>query len=244
MLLRWWELLFVGALFSLAALFFVSGQLLAGVVLVSVAVFATASRAEVLEKNVAGHYAHVRGNLALGRAIALFVIYVAVCVLFFVMRIRHWTRDAQGRVAFYASAALAFYLLRDVWRYGREAEDWLTGSEAEVRVARELDPLRERGWLVVHDVKREGRGNLDHFVSGATGAYAIETKSGRYRAADRGQTVSNAIWAKTKFGQRWVTAVLCVGKEPPSAPYSVRHGDAVVWIMGFDQVQQWLVTPK
>jgi hypothetical protein len=130
------------------------------------------------------------------------VIYVALVVLFFVMRNGDWTDEPRGLVAFYACASLAFFLVRDIWRYGNDAMRWIEGGEAEKAVAAELDLLRADGWLVAHNLKREGRGNLDHFVRGPSGAYAIETKSGRYRVSDRGQAISNAVWAKETFGVR------------------------------------------
>ena len=91
-------------------------------------------------------------------------------------------------------------------------------------------PLRKDGWVVVHNVLRDDvGGNVDHFVSSPTRkAFAIETKSGRLRAADRGQAISNAIWAKDKFGVRFVTAVICVGTDRPVEPTLVKHGNATV----------------
>jgi hypothetical protein len=50
-----------------------------------------------------------------------------------------------------------------------------------------------------HDVPRPGRGNVDHFVAGWSSAFVIETKSGKRRGADRGQAISNAIWAKAEL---------------------------------------------
>jgi hypothetical protein len=85
---------------------------------------------------------------------------------------------------------------------------------------------------VTHDIKKDRGGNVDHFVSGPNGAFAIETKRGTARAADRNQAIWNAVWAKEKFGLRWVTAVLCVGTDPPTSP--VQHGHA--WIVGTDQL--------
>jgi hypothetical protein len=79
----------------------------------------------------------------------------------------------------------------------------------------------------------------DHFVSGPYGAYAIETKHGRNRAADRNQAIANAVWAKEKFGLRWVNAVLCVGTDPPSEP--IKQGHA--WVIGSRQLVEFLRQP-
>jgi hypothetical protein len=106
----------------------------------------------------------------------------------------------------------------------------------EREVAHKLDVLREQGSSVAHDLKKDFGGNVDHFVTGPTGAFAIETKSGKNRAAARNQAISNAVWAKEKFGHRWVTAVLCVGTEPPPQPH--KHGH--VWVTGTDDLAQLL----
>jgi len=78
------------------------------------------------------------------------------------MRQHHWSHDTHGLVAFYASAGLAIFLLRDIWRLGNRADNYLTGSDAEEAVAAQLDPLRQEGWTVVHNVLRDdGRGNAE-----------------------------------------------------------------------------------
>jgi hypothetical protein len=81
----------------------------------------------------------------------------------------------------------------------------------------------------------------DHFLTGPTGAFAIETKSGKYRAVDRGQAVSNAIWAREKFGERFVTAVLCVLTDAPGQPRKELHGKGEVWVIGPAQLREWIV---
>jgi hypothetical protein len=95
-----------------------------------------------------------------------------------------------------------------------------SGDFEEV-VAREIDPLREAGWTVVHNViGDDGGGNVDYFESAPGGvAFAIETKSGRFCAADRGQAISNAIWAKGKFAVRFASALpIGCDRLPPSVP--------------------------
>jgi nuclease-like protein len=226
--LRWWEsvLLVPGVL--LALLFLVGGQALAGVVLAALLAVIVASRAQIVERNVAGGFARTRGFLLFAKSFALLGIYVVAVWLFWVMRQQHWARDRHGTVAFYALAGLAFFLAREIYRVGEDAGNWLAGGEMEREVARALDGLRAGGWLVTHDVRKDGGGNLDHFARGPTGAFAIETKRGGNRAAARNQAISNAVWAKEKFGERWVTAVLCVGTEPP--PHPVKQGH--VWVVG------------
>jgi hypothetical protein len=89
-------------------------------------------------------------------------------------------------------------------------------------------------------VKKDRGGNVDHFLSGPNGAFAIETKRGSARAADRNQAIWNAVWAKEKFGQRWVTAILCVGSDPPPEP--VRQGH--VWVTGPRDLVEFLRRPR
>lgn len=237
--LRWWEsvlLVFPG---SISVLFLLAGQVAAGVVLAAVVVVLVVWRAEIVERNVAGGYARARGALLLTKSSALLAIYGVAVWLFFVMRDEHWTRDRHGTVAFWALAGLAVFLAREIYSVGEEAARWFVGSDMEHEVAAVLDPLRAEGWLITHDVKKDRGGNVDHFVTGPTGAFAIETKSGRHRAADRNQAIANAVWAKEKFGQRWVTAILCVGTDPPAAPE--KHGYA--WVLGRRDLVEFLRDP-
>jgi hypothetical protein len=144
------------------------------------------------------------------------VLYGIISYGFFVMEREHWICDRKGLVACYACAALAAFLIRDVYRYGKETIDYLFGGDEEEAVAKQLDPLREQAWVVIHDLVRDDGGNIDHFVRGPTGAYTVETKSGRHRVADRGQAISNAIWAKKRFGERWLIRFsVSVPTHPP-----------------------------
>jgi hypothetical protein len=224
--IRWWE----GALLvlpgTLAFLFFVAGSLVPGLVLAALVTLAFASRAEIPERNEAGGHARLKSILLSVQATALAAIYVVIAVLFVVMWREHWTRDRHGTVAVYALAGLAFFLVRECARLIKDSDNWWVGSEMEREVARHLDKLRTEGWSVVHDLPMERGGNVDHFVKGPHGAFAIETKRGRNRSGARGQAVSNAVWAKDKFGERWVTAILCVGTDPPLRPE--KHGYVLV----------------
>jgi hypothetical protein len=207
----------------LAGVFVLGGQSAAALVLSGLVAIAVASRATIPERNVAGGYARTRGLLLMAEWVALLSIYGVIVWLCFVIHSEHWTRDRHGRVAFWAIAGLTFFLAREIWRVGERAGNWLLGSEMEREVARVLDPFRAEGWLVIHDIAKDGGGNVDHFVSGPTGAFAIETKPGGNRASARNQAIANAVWAKEKFGQRWVTAILCVGTNPPAQPIKQGH---------------------
>jgi Nuclease-related domain len=237
--LRWWESLLLVPLVLLTALFAVAGEPGTAVVLGAVVVVGVASRATIRERNIAGGYARTRALLLLVTSVALFAIYGVVVWLLFVIRVHHWTRDRHGFVAFWALVGLVFFLAREICRLSEDAGNWLIGSDMEREVAHVLDPLRAEGWLVTHDVRKDAGGNVDHFASGPTGAFAIETKSGANRAAARNQAVANAVWAKKKFGLRWVIGILCVETDPPPQP--VKQGHA--WVLGITDLAEFLRRP-
>jgi hypothetical protein len=234
--LGWWETALLVPFTLLGVLFVLAEHLLALIVLLAVLAVVVASRATIVERNRAGGYARTRGWLEYIRACALFAIYGTIVYLFFVARREHWSHDTRGNVAVWAMGGLAFYLVRDVLRLGDGANRWFLGGEMERDVAALLEPLREEGWIVTHDIKKDRGGNVDHFLSGPSGAYIVETKRGRPRVPDRNQAIWNAVWAKEKFGVKWVTAVLCVGTDAPTQP--VRQGH--VWVVGMEQLVEFL----
>lgn len=234
--LRWWEVVLLVPFTLLGVLFALAGHVPALIILAAIVAVAVTSRATILERNRAGGYARTRGWLEYVRACALFVIYGIIVYFFFLAHREHWSHDTRGTVAVWAMGGLAFYLVRDVLRLGEGANRWFLGGEMERDVAALLERFREEGWIVTHDLKKERGGNVDHFVSGPPGAFVIETKRGGARAPDRNQAISNAVWAKEKFGVRWVTAVLCVGTDAPTQP--VRQGHA--WVLGREQLVDFL----
>jgi hypothetical protein len=233
---RSWEGLLLCLPGGLSVFFVISGQAAAGLVLAAVVVMLAVSRTQIQERNVAGGYARARAFLLLAQWLALFLIYGVVVWLFFVMHAEHWTSDSHGRVAFWALLGFSLFLAREIYRVGEQALKWLLGSDTEREVAREIDLLRAEGWLITHDIRKDFGGNVDHFLTGPSGAFAIETKRGRPRTSDRGQAISNAIWAKRKFGLRFVTAILCVGTDPPAVPE--QHGP--VWVLGKHHLVEFL----
>lgn len=238
---RWWELALGVVPLLIALLWLAGGLIVPAIVLLSLLAFAAASRATIVERQIAGAHARARALLALTSSLTLLAILAVVVALAWVVDRRDWTSETPGLIAAYALAGLAVYLLRDVTRYGDEAVSYFIGGRAERRVAAALEPLRELGWTVAHNIPRDGRGNVDHFITGPIGSFAIETKSGKYRATDRGQAISNAIWAKEKFGKRFVTAVLCVTINPPEEPRKELHGKGEVWVVGPSQLRSWLL---
>ena len=229
---EWWEAVLAIPLVLVAVIFLVARQYVSAAVLVAVSAIALTWRAQIVERNVAGGYAKVRGWLLITQWFAMGAIYAIIVGVFWIGSRDHWTRTRPGLVAIYASGGLGFFLAREMMRRGDEALDYFAGGDAEVRVAAVLDAFRERGWDVIHDVKKDFGGNVDHLVLAPSVAFAIETKSGRESARGRGQAMGGAAWAKEKYGRTWVNAVLCVGSNPPVAPKKVGHA----WVTSIDDL--------
>jgi hypothetical protein len=236
MTLRLWEVVVAVIVLALAALFFAGDDPAGGVALLILAVIGAASRARIVERPVAGSYSRARGIIGLVITSTLLTAYGVVVVLFVIAATNHWMRSNRGRVAVYALTGLQVLLYLEMRRRGDEAVDYLIGGRTERHVGAELDKLKNDGWQVVHNLKKDYGGNVDHLVWGARGAYAIETKTGRYSRSAVSQAARNAAWAKEKFGARWVTPVLCVSSEPPQRPEE-RNG---VWVLSLEQLHQWL----
>jgi hypothetical protein len=73
---RWWELALAVLLAGLAAIFFVADDVGGGIVLTALLVLGLASRATIVERQVAGSFAKRRGYLLAVQWIALAAIYV------------------------------------------------------------------------------------------------------------------------------------------------------------------------
>lgn len=54
---------------------------------------------------------------------------------------------------------------------------WENGARGEILVGKELEKLHKEAFHVFHDYYSEGRGNVDHFMVGTSGIFAIETKA-------------------------------------------------------------------
>jgi hypothetical protein len=149
--------------------------------------------------------------------------------------IDHWSRTQQGTVAIFAISGVLVLLLVEISRSGDSWVNWLIGERTERAVRDELLALPGSTWLVSHNVLRNYGGNIDHIAVAATGAFAIETKSSRYRGADGAQALGGAMALREIAGVGWVTAVVCVPGRQPAA----RKGP--VWVVGRDVLAQWLV---
>lgn len=116
----------------------------------------------------------------------------------------------------------------------RTNDTWGEGARGEVRVGAELERLYEQGFHVFHDWD-SGRGNVDHFVVGPTGVFAVENKAwtgkitaeGGHLARNgfvvrgKGEPVRQArenakrirtLVAETSGVRAYVTPVLCFSK--------------------------------
>lgn len=232
-----WQIVGAATLALFAVVLILGGDFVSGPVLLALVVVGITRRLRIVERNLAGSYGKSRWRLGLAQTLALMAIYVAVIGIFVIAAVQHWASlDARGRVAVWALAGFAWLLYREMDRRGDEALRWLKGTLAEERVGERLDHLRAEGWEVVHNLKKDFGGNVDHLVWSERGTYAIETKSGRFRHRDLPQAIGNAVWVKEKFGARWVTAVLCVAEDPPVPPR--QQGNA--WVLGPDELQPWL----
>jgi hypothetical protein len=199
------------------------------------------SHLKILEGRSAGHYLRTKKLIERIRVVALGALALTACALFFVGVFSQWTRDPEGRLLMMALLGLLFLLDRELDLRQRLIDQFEGGETAEARVRSLLEPLRDQGWRVVDDVVRDdGRGNVDHAVKGPRGAYAIETKSYRYRGADLSQAASNAVWLKHKWQERWVNAVLCV--DDPGQPIVEKRvgNNSPVWVVDQRQLVDWL----
>ncbi|SRR6266545_3511333 len=87
---------------------------------------------------------------------------------------------------FYSSVAApaVFYA---VWRFFRvrsEVKNHRLGRDGEKEVGQKLEKLRERGYLVFHDILGNGF-NVDHVLIGPAGVFTVETKTHSKSAAGR-----------------------------------------------------------
>lgn len=87
--------------------------------------------------------------------------------------------------------------------------DWRKGAVAERAVGELLSELGREGWIVMHDLAQDGRGNIDHLISGPNGVYLVETKYRRYADRDLPKVKWRAARLNREVGV-WVTPVICL----------------------------------
>jgi len=121
---------------------------------------------------------------------------------------------------------------------------WERGARGERRTADSLRPLREAGFITLHDRRRPGsRANIDHIAIGPTGVFVIETRNlkgtvevvdgrifvgGRPRQGFVAEVYREALATQTALGEALtplrltVTPVLCIhGARLPRSDQAV-----------------------
>jgi hypothetical protein len=132
-----------------------------------------------------------------------------------------------------AAAGLAWVLR---FRVSADAQAWRRGAAGERRTARLLSPLKDRGWVVLHDLAVPGsRANIDHLAIGPGGVMVIDSK--QYRGRLR-LDPSGLLWhgrhllVSTLRAARWeadqADEVLGVA-DVDVAPIVAVHGASVPW---------------
>lgn len=104
---------------------------------------------------------------------------------------------------------------------GLRARHWLSlagrrrvGARSEDEVRRALEPLRQRGWRVLHARRWAGRGDIDSAAIAPNGVgFAIETKTRTYDQRRLGRVREQAGWLgrrRRRWYRRGALPVLCV----------------------------------
>jgi len=76
-----------------------------------------------------------------------------------------------------AAVVAGFVWILVIGRLPREALYWDKGAEGERKTADYLEPLVDRGFVLLHDrLIPGGQANIDHIAIGPTGVFVIETK--------------------------------------------------------------------
>ena len=182
---------------------------------------------------------HVRrqGQLEAAKLLSLVAVQLAVLALLVTAALAGWSRNPEGLVAVLALFGLSIMLLIELDRRGDIVLDYLVGAESEIAVSEELKQLPPE-WFVTHNWEKEYGGNIDHIAIAPTGAFAVETKSGSYRAASGSQAIGAAMEVRDLTGIGWVTAAVCV----PNGDQPVKKGN--VWVVPRHQLADWLQTSR
>ena len=108
--------------------------------------------------------------------------------------------------------ALGLIGVADARKFARSARRFRVGAAAEERVAERISDLPLLGWVVMHDVQKEGGGNLDHLVHSPGTTYVIDTKARRWRHGDIDQAHRHVAWAARRYGRRdrHVVPIICI----------------------------------
>jgi hypothetical protein len=128
---------------------------------------------------------------------------------------------------------IAFVFRSEIFKRGNRARDYVIGLRSERGTRAELERLG--GQCFVKNDLPTWNGNIDHVVCGSFGAFAIETKTNRYRFTDLAIARGRAKWLSTRLDGHWVTPVICLTNRE-QAPFEHRR----VWVMGVEELIPWL----
>jgi Nuclease-related domain len=199
-----WEIGVAAGAMLLAVLLFAAGGVVQGAAFVLFAAVWAVARADVIaDVRSAGRAARFQARLGIARFVVLLIIYFAAVVALFIVAFSDEKATTLGQIAAFALCGFTVLLFRELRRTDDDTVNWLKGSKAEEKVGGELDQLRREGWVVIHGLTTDWGGDVDHILCGPQGAYAVETKSGRFRKADLRQATYNAVWVKRKLGVPW-----------------------------------------
>ena len=141
---------------------------------------------------------------------------------------------ALGAALSLGAAWLAVVYRDEIFRRSERAGNYVTGLRSERAVQEELTPLEARHF-VRHDVSLPLGGNIDHVVCGPRGAFAIETKTRRYRKTDLPIACRRAKWLSTRLNNHWVTPVICLLNRE-FEPFQQGR----VWVVSASDLREWL----
>lgn len=113
---------------------------------------------------------------------------------------------------------------------------WGKGANGEVKVGRALECLRHEGYIVMHDLDKMVVGNIDHLVSGPTGAFMVETKFRRYDSdRDLAKARRAAQLVAEELQTTWVQPVMCFATRS-YGPRTVKG----VTVLGVSELVQYI----
>jgi nuclease-like protein len=235
MKVRIWALI-AAVLGGLLALVFVfAGEVATGLGMGAATVAGLTTQMSPLDlRGIAGGRVRSEATIVAIKAGSLAVGLCSVLALLIQAAFGHWSRTEVGLVAVLALVVLEAMMFVELQRKCDELLSRLRGAVGEEEVRDLLDPLEDEGWIVVHNWENPRGGNIDHIVIGKTGAFAIETKAGRYRSSAGGQAIGAAIAVRDLTGIGWVTAVACTAEEGRPTQ------KGTVWVVGPDALAEWL----
>jgi nuclease-like protein len=166
--------------------------------------------------------------------LAVAPVVALLCATAVAVRLSHNGYAALAAVISLGASWVAIVFREEIFLRADTAQNYLRGRRSERVVEARLAPLEAR-YFVKHDVSLPFGGNVDHVVCGPTGAFMIETKSGRYLHPHLRRARRHAKWVSTKLDDHWVTPVICiVGRE-----LKPRETEKV-WILGDADLRAWI----